>query len=434
MDSVPPPDLSVCSDEEKEIGIIREEADRVEVKKSEELSWVSVAQEKKRLKKHDVEVKNKDGKQIVEIPDSILASPTPLWEDFVVGKFLDLAPHVAKVHMVLNKIWKYGDEAAKVEVYEVNDMVMRFKVPNPKIREKIVRRGMWNIVGVPMIVSEWTPTSEEEKKEDDAIPMWVHLEKVPLHMFSWEALSFITSAVGYPVKLHPETVSCTNLDVAKVFVKVDVSKVLPKEITFAKEGKEFTVKFYYPWLPSRCDKCDKWGHVGNVCGVRSKKQSPKQRKEEEIRMEEKVEKEGIDQLQMEGDKEVEKMEAERDKEEMEKVDESWSLVTPTKTGRTQTPILQKNIEKIVISASKFSVLHVEEEEEGEILEEEGKNLEEEVYEVAVQTTEEDLLEDSLLEQQEKEKTKGITKRGRKAQKPKAQDANPKSIRSSRHQH
>lgn len=208
----------------------------------------------------------KDGKHLVEIPEEILESPTPLWEDFVVGKFMDLAPHVGKVHMVLNKIWKYGDEAEKVKVYEVNPTF-----PNPKTREKIIREGMWNVVVVPMIVSKWIPKTEKEKQEEEAIPMWVHLEKVLRHMFSWETLSFMTSTVGFPVKLHPETSSCTNLEVAKVFVKVDVSKVLPKEITFSKGGNEFTVKFYYLWLPSRCNHCDKWVILNQSVGEKGKK-------------------------------------------------------------------------------------------------------------------------------------------------------------------
>lgn len=139
----------------------------------------------------------------MEIPDDVLTTSTPLWEDFVMGKFLDITPHVAKVHMVLNKIWKYGDSSAKVDVYEVNATTMRFRVSNPKAREKILKRGMWNIAGVPMIVTKWTPRSEEEKQEEEAVPMWVHLRGVPLHMFSWEGLSFVTSAVGYPVKVAP---------------------------------------------------------------------------------------------------------------------------------------------------------------------------------------------------------------------------------------
>lgn len=60
-----------------------------------------------------------------------------------------------------------------------------------------------------------------------------------------------------------------------MFVKVDVTKTLPKEITFSKEGKMFTVKYYYPWLPARCSFCDKWGHGKTVCAKKGKEQKNK---------------------------------------------------------------------------------------------------------------------------------------------------------------
>lgn len=229
-------EIVIDSNESKKDGT-GDQAITIDSKESKGASWVEVAQEKKVLKKYTVEMSSKDGKHTVEIPDEVLENSTPLWEDFVIGKFLDIAPHVAKVHMVLNKIWKYGDSTTKVDVYEVNPTTMRFKVSGQKAREKILRRGMWNIAGVPMIVTKWSPKAEDEKQKEEAIPMWVHLEKVPLHMYSWEGISFFTSTIGHPVKLHPETIACTNLEVAKVFVKVDVSKVLPKESPFHGMGR-----------------------------------------------------------------------------------------------------------------------------------------------------------------------------------------------------
>lgn len=100
--------------------------------------------------------------------------------------------------------------------------------------------------------------------------MWVHLEKVPLHMFSWQGLSCITSPVGFPVKLHADTIACTNFDEAKVFVKVDVTKTLPREFTFSKYGETLTVKYYYPWLSTKCSNCEKWGHGEPVCAKKNK--------------------------------------------------------------------------------------------------------------------------------------------------------------------
>lgn len=179
MDSARPPDRSSSplglKDDRKAVGEggTQQKVDRVHIdsKSSKGVSWVEVAQEKKALKKYEVEVLSKDGVHSVEIPDEILDNSTPLWDDFIVGKFLDLAPHVAKVHMVLNKIWRYGDPDTNVDVYDVNPTTMRFKVSNHKAREKILRRGMWNIAGVPMVVSKWKPKTEEEKHEEEAIPM-----------------------------------------------------------------------------------------------------------------------------------------------------------------------------------------------------------------------------------------------------------------------
>lgn len=125
--------------------------------------------------------------------------------------------------MVVNKIWSFGDSSSRVEVFDVNTTTMRFKIKNQKIREKVIKRGMLTIVGVPMIVKKWTTKTEEEKQEEEAIPMWVHLRKVPLQMFSWEVLSFMASMVGHPIHLHPETLACSNFEEAKIFVNVDIS-------------------------------------------------------------------------------------------------------------------------------------------------------------------------------------------------------------------
>ena len=414
--------------------------------KGKELKWVSVAQDKRCLKKYEVEVKSVDGKHKVVIPGDILSEATPLWEDFIVGKFLDIAPHIAKVHMVVNKIWSYGDSTSKVEVYDVNATTMRFKVKNPKVREKIIKRGMWNIAGVPMVVKKWSPKTEEEKQEEEAIPMWVHLRKVPLHMFSWEALSFMTSTVGFPVYLHPETIACSNFEEAKIFVNVDVSKALPKEIDFAIEGKEFTAEFYYPWLPSRCNICEKWGHSENVC-VKKKREmkhgdmdllkgSATKAGNEDIRVSGSRgmgEESGIlrkksneKQLSTDGNGEgVSNAEGEN----------VW--FSPGRAGRVGRSLSKTpgRVDQVMqISASKFSVLSVDDVEEGEIQKDESHeteevNIEEEDANVI---TEEDLLEDEILEQKTKENEKGAEQKGgRKVQKTKAQDANPKSKRSSR---
>lgn len=126
-------------------------------------SWVAVAQKKQVLTKYDYEMLNSEGKQSIEVPSIIVEKANLLWEDFVILRFLETAPHIAKVHVILNKIWAFGDKDQKLDVYEMDSTTMRVRIVNLKVREKIVRRGMWNIAGVPMVVSKWS-TDEDPSK------------------------------------------------------------------------------------------------------------------------------------------------------------------------------------------------------------------------------------------------------------------------------
>lgn len=141
-----------------------------------------MAKQKKVLKKYDLGISGSEENQSVEVPSEIVEEANLLWDDFVIARFLETAPHVAKVHVILNKIWKFGDKMQRINVYEMDPVTMRIRIPNEAVREKIIRRGMWNIAGVPMVVSKWSPV--EDESEARLTPLWVHLEKVPMNMYS----------------------------------------------------------------------------------------------------------------------------------------------------------------------------------------------------------------------------------------------------------
>ncbi|KAL0724385.1 hypothetical protein Bca4012_038984 [Brassica carinata] len=228
-------------------------------------SWVKAVQGKNVLKKYDMEIQMKDGIGSINVPDEVLEDSLPLWEDFLIGRFLDKAPHIAKVHAIVNKIWALSDKTQMIDVYEINSTTMKFKISNPVTRNRIIKRAMWNIAEIPVVMAKWSPLTEDIKQETHSIPLWVHLRNVPMDMFSWNGLSFVSSPVGVPVRLHPETEQCLNLKVAKIFVKVDLSKEVPKSMNFTIKGKETLVEYSYPWLPLKCTNCAKWGHLARVC-------------------------------------------------------------------------------------------------------------------------------------------------------------------------
>ena len=349
-------------------------------------SWVKVAQQnQKELTKYDVQIKMEDGIGSVEIPDEVFKDPQPLWEDFLIGKFLDKAPHIGKVHAIVNKNWA-SDKSQMVEVYEINSTTMKFRILDSAMRGRVLRRGMWNLAEVPVVMTEWKPFVEEEEIHS-SVPLWVHLKNVPMNMFSWNGLSFATSPVGVPLKLHPDTALCKDFKVAKVFVKADLTKDLPSSMNFKFQGKDTLISFTYPWLPTKCSTCGKWGHSEKVC-LKQKETviatpvdevvvSSKQQEENSLKgsdsgyiHETQIElshTENEIQGEVEQVKEAEEVHTSDETDKEDDQEESW--LTPVKVSKT--PEKTKELDQgSILSNSRFAVLGLEE-EEGEILQQEA---------------------------------------------------------------
>lgn len=80
-------------------------------------------------------------------------------------------------------------------------------------------------------------------------------------MFHWKGLGFLTSVVGVPKKLHPDTEICKSFDEGKVFVEADLSKELQNPIVSSRIKVDSEIEFQYPWLPPRCSSCMRWDHL-----------------------------------------------------------------------------------------------------------------------------------------------------------------------------
>lgn len=140
-------------------------------------------------------------------------------------------------------------------MFEVNETTVKFRVRNEGMRHRVLNRGMWNIMDIPMIVSKWTPFTEEAQPAMKSIPLWISLSNIPPTLFTDKGIEFLSSAVGKPIRLHPKTDACASFDEAQILVEADLTKELPKEYVFTgkEEGELDTIIHYaYPWLPPRC--------------------------------------------------------------------------------------------------------------------------------------------------------------------------------------
>lgn len=245
-----------------------------------------------------------------------------------------------------------------IDVHVINSTTMKFRVCNPNTRNMALQRGMWNLAGIPVVMSKWSPNLDETSPEVKCVPLWVHLRNIPLDMFSWKGLSFVTSAVGDPVRLHSDKAKCLDFTIAKVFVNADLTKELPQKMKFTSpEGRDALVEFSYPWLPTRCSVCNKWGHANTACltkgesniGVQGTTESPMKDMSATVEN-------TIDTTQ-ERELELPPVEILQQDSQEEKEEGEWSVVTPGKSRRS--PGINKSLEfgqVSILSNSRFSVL------------------------------------------------------------------------------
>ncbi|KAF2596101.1 hypothetical protein F2Q68_00012444 [Brassica cretica] len=124
----------------------------------------------------------------------------------------------------------------------------------------------------------WSPEFTHEEAPLTSAINPVELRDIPYLLFNKESLSRIATAVGKHVSLAPETERKENFKVAKLYVRVDLTKPLPKKVISGfSNGREAEISVSYPWLPLKCDGCRKYGHSQEKCRNRQGMAPPRKR-------------------------------------------------------------------------------------------------------------------------------------------------------------
>ncbi|CAH2047993.1 unnamed protein product [Thlaspi arvense] len=190
--------------------------------------WSSFLQESAQLEEIGTPTQHISGAPFVLIPDENIAAAKHEFKDFIFARFHGDSAEMGRIIGVINAIWARS--------------------------------------GFPMFVAPWTQDLDPEQPPITSVIIPVELCNVPYLLFNKESLSRISTAVGKPVSLAPETERKENFEVAKVYVRVDLTKTLPLSVISGfSSGKEVEIAISYPWLPLKCDTCGKYGHEKRSC-------------------------------------------------------------------------------------------------------------------------------------------------------------------------
>lgn len=235
--------------------------------------WSSIVSDSASLEELGTPTQHVSGAPFVLIPDENLEAAKEEFKEFIFARFHGDAPDMGRVIGVVNAIW--ARTGPRIFVHKIGQGTFLLRVVIDRTRDIILGRSMWNIAGFPMFVAPWSPDFNPEDLPITSAVVPVELRNVPYLLFNQKILSRLATAVGKPVSLAPETERKENFEVAKLYVRVDLTKTLPDKIVSGfTNGREVIISVTYPWLPVKCEDCGKYGHTQGNCQATSNMANP----------------------------------------------------------------------------------------------------------------------------------------------------------------
>ncbi|KAJ9547489.1 hypothetical protein OSB04_020032 [Centaurea solstitialis] len=112
-----------------------------------------------------------------------------------------------------------------------------------------------------------------DKPEPKKVPLWVNIFGLPLDVWDFEIISYITSVVGEPISVDRYTeemceTKAGRANFARVLVNASADYELPTEIDAIILGKLRKFRTEFLWKPKRCSLCKVFGHDLTSCSFR----------------------------------------------------------------------------------------------------------------------------------------------------------------------
>ncbi|KAG5599915.1 hypothetical protein H5410_031285 [Solanum commersonii] len=128
-------------------------------------------------------------------------------------------------------------------------------------RDKVLCSGPHYLLRRPVIMKPWVPEFNFKEKILTTIPLWIKLPNLPLNCWNSVVLNKIGSSLGKPLHADECTTQVSRISFARILVKVDVTRQLPKVIKMQDtKGRVIEQKVWYEWKPIFCQKCPQMGY------------------------------------------------------------------------------------------------------------------------------------------------------------------------------
>ncbi|KAF5181439.1 hypothetical protein FRX31_028974, partial [Thalictrum thalictroides] len=141
----------------------------------------------------------KDG--FLQIPEEVRMEGAKLWENHIVGFFLDKKLPFNYVKSAVTNRWKtLGDFEMALD----GDLFY-FKFSTSEDREHVLDEGSFHLAGKLFVIRSWTRDVENSRGMIKSVPVWVKMSRVPKDLWNPKGFSFLGSAIGKPLFMDKTT-------------------------------------------------------------------------------------------------------------------------------------------------------------------------------------------------------------------------------------
>ena len=165
------------------------------------------------------------GKMSVVPPKEVFKEGEVEWRNAVVAQLIGRPPNFNMFQRLVNVLWGVEGE---VVIHPAGSKLYIIQLPNASMQDKVLDEGPWHIQNKPLVVRKWEPGLPTLEFIMAKLLVWIHLVNVLLELFTQIGLSYIASAIGSPIYIDRITASKERLAFAKICIKVEASKEIPR--------------------------------------------------------------------------------------------------------------------------------------------------------------------------------------------------------------
>ena len=201
------------------------------------------------------------------IPDPLVDFSVSSMDFTLVGKFLGARPVLDSLRKMVKRKWALRGE---VDIAPMQNGFFMFNFNCKEDLNLVLCGGPWSFGKSSLTIKKWEPNMVLSDSFFLTTPIWARLPGLPLEFWHEDIFKGIASSFGELVALDNATATRSNLQTARLLVKVADLNHLPEKVELISKLGKKTQEIFFDDLPNACYACKRQGHVVKNCPSKSK--------------------------------------------------------------------------------------------------------------------------------------------------------------------